>query len=120
MINFIKNYSLDSIKTKLKIIYLLNVFDIIATVHLYNTGLFMELNSFIKLFLENPAIAILIKIILPAILFLIMFKHMQDATEKQLKISNIALELVMFYYILIAFSHIVWIILTPFLDDSII
>lgn len=46
MISFIKNYSLDSIKTKLKIIYALNVFDIVATVLLYNTGLFLEVNSF--------------------------------------------------------------------------
>lgn len=120
MINFIKNYSLDSIKTKLKIIYALNVFDIVATVLLYNTGLFLEVNSFIELFLENPVIAISIKIILPGALFLIMFKHMHDANEKQLKISNVALEVLMLYYGLIACSYILWTLLTPFLNNFII
>lgn len=118
--NFIKDYSLDSIKTKLKIIYALNVFDIVATILLYNTGLFLEVNSFMELFLENPVIAISIKVILPGVLLFIMFKRMNDATEKQLKISNVALEVLMLYYSLIACSHILWTLLIPFLSNFII
>lgn len=120
MISFIKDYSLVSIKTKLKIIYALNVFDIVATILLYNTGLFLEVNSFMELFLENPLIAISIKVILPGALFLIMFKHMHDATEKQLKISNVALQILMLYYGIIALSHILWTLLIPFLSNFII
>ena len=116
MINFIRNYSLDSIKTKLKIIYALNVFDIVATVLLYNTGLFLEVNSFMELFLGDPIIAISIKVMLPGALLFIMFKRMHYATEKQLKISNVALEVLMLYYGLIACSHILWTLLIPFLN----
>lgn len=73
-----------------------------------------------ELFLENPVIAISIKVILLGALFLIMFKHMHDATEKQLKISNVALQILMLYYGIIAISHILWTLLIPFLNNFII
>jgi hypothetical protein len=45
MIAFIKNYSLDNIKNKLLMLYILNVTDIVFTLLLLSTGFYMEANG---------------------------------------------------------------------------
>lgn len=70
--------------------------------------------------LERPIYAIFIKVMLPAALFFLLISHMHDATEKQLMISNIALQVLMLYYGIIAISHILWTLLIPFLNNFII
>ena len=46
MICFVKNYNLENLKTKLIILYLLNVMDWIFTLYLLGTGFFRETNIF--------------------------------------------------------------------------
>lgn len=70
--------------------------------------------------LERPLYAIFIKVMLLAALFFLLISHMYDATERQLKISNIAIELLLLYYTIINLSYVVWTLLIPFLSNFII
>lgn len=65
---FLRGYTLENIKIKFIVLYVLNVTDIIFTLLLWNTGLFTEVNIIMARILHNSIISLLIKIGLPAAL----------------------------------------------------
>lgn len=108
MMYFIKNYSLQNIKNKLIILYILNVTDILSTLFLLSTNLYMEANTLMVRTVQNPFLSIISKIIFPAILFIFIYYRIKKATDKQLKQSNFIINCAIIFYALINISHIVW------------
>lgn len=108
MINFTRNYSLDHIRNKLILLYILNVTDIIFTFLLLSTGLFIEANVFMVQAVESVPMSLMLKIILPAVLLIYIHFRMQGATESQLKKSNIFINGAVAFYGLINLSHVFW------------
>ena len=114
MIAFIKGYTLLQIKKKLLFLYMLNLLDILFTLSLLSTGLYMETNPLIADKVQNPIAFFTLKSLLPALLLIFIYLRMQDATEKQLKQSNRIINIAIIIYGLVNISHIVWISLIPF------
>ncbi|MGL4570184.1 MAG: DUF5658 family protein [Clostridium sp.] len=110
MIAFIKNNSYRAVTNKLKLLYLLNVTDIIFTLILIKTGLFEEVNSIVKGMIDSPLKVLFLKIIFIGILLYILIKRMEKATEKQLRIANIIITIALICYLLINILHIIYII----------
>lgn len=104
MNTFIKNYSYESIVKKFKILYLLNVADIIFTLVLLQTNLFEERNKVMVTIVNNPIKAIFVKVILVFILIRFILYRMKDATLKQL--SNYILIGITILYFLVLLTHI--------------
>ncbi|NLC19231.1 MAG: hypothetical protein GX757_08460 [Clostridiales bacterium] len=111
MVAFIKNYSLSVIKKKFILLYFLNVTDIIFTVLLLQTGYFQEANILMAKALNNPLVSLLLKIILPAVLLIYIYKQIKDADSEQLRASNIAVNISLTIYTLVNLSHLVWTVL---------
>ena len=111
MISFIKNYSLNSIKEKLILLYILNVLDIFFTVLLLSTGSFVEANYFMSSIVTSPLRYILIKIVLPAILLIFLFMRIKSATHEQLNKSNCCINIITGVYVFIDTSHVLWLFL---------
>lgn len=115
MIAFIKNYSLEVIKKKFILLYLLNVTDIIFTVLLLQTGYFEEVNVFMVNAVSNPLTGMLLKVVLPAFLLFFIYRRIKKADLSQLKASNIAVNISLTIYTLVNISHIIWVALLPVL-----
>ncbi|MHB8130723.1 MAG: DUF5658 family protein [Mobilitalea sp.] len=113
MIAFIKNYSIETVRKKFILLYLLNVTDIIFTVLLLQTGYFAEVNILMVKAVQSPVASILLKIVLPAIIISYMYKQIKDADDSQLKVSNIAVNISLTIYFLVNLSHLVWVALLP-------
>ena len=113
MMAFIKNYSLENIKNKLLILYILNVTDIIFTLLLLSNGLYMEVNTLMAKAVQSPTASLALKVILPAILFIFIYFRMHKASAKQLKQSNLIINFATAVYVVINVSHIIWISLIP-------
>jgi hypothetical protein len=107
LVSFIKNYTLENIKYKFLILYLLNVTDIFFTLLLLSTGLFMEANTLMVKAVQSLSASFLLKIVLPAALLLYLYLRMKRASEKQLKQSNIVLNIATAIYALINISHLI-------------
>jgi len=113
MATFIKSYSLDFLKKKFIILYLLNVTDIIFTLLLLKTGLFAEVNFLMIKAVQSPVASIILKIIVPAILLFYLYSRIKSADEANLKASNIAINISLTIYTLVNLSHLVWVALLP-------
>jgi len=112
LISILKTGKLGSIRKKLIIVYILNVTDIIFTIFLVNTGMFLEVNALMVQLVNNrQLLSIMIKVVIPFVLMLWVYQRMKDATEKQLFQSNILINGCLIYYGLINLSHVVWSIL---------
>lgn len=114
MIAYIKNYSMLVIKKKLIFLYMLNVLDIMFTLVLLKTGIFMEVNILMVDTVNNPIQVFLMKAVLPALLLFFIYIRMQKATEKQLKQSNVIINIATCIYIIVNMLHILWVSLIPF------
>lgn len=108
---FIKTYTFENIKHKLLLLYLLNVTDILFTLLLLSTGLFMEANFLMVKAVESVSVSFILKIVLPAVLLLFIYIRMKKANETQLKQSNIILNIITGVYIIINISHLIWFLL---------
>jgi hypothetical protein len=108
MIAFIKNYSLENIKNKLLILYILNVTDIISTLLLVGTGFYMEANTLMIKAVQSPTESIALKVVLPAVLLICIYFRMQKASDQQLKKANFFISGTTAIYALINISHLVW------------
>lgn len=106
---FIKENSYINIKKKLQILYLLNVSDIILTLVLLKTGLFVEANRAMVNIVESPFASILLKVGLVGALIYYLIKRMNKATEKQLKISNYIINAAISIYSIINLMHLFYI-----------
>lgn len=108
----IRNSKLSPIRIKLIWLYLLNVTDIIFTLFLLETGMFIEANFIMApLVNNNPLLSLGIKLAIPLILLSFLFYRMKKATDKQLIYSNIIITGCLGFYVLVNLSHIFWCIL---------
>ncbi|WP_275372713.1 DUF5658 family protein [Clostridium tertium] len=104
-------YLYNNIKPKFIMLYILNVTDILFTHLLIGTGLYMEANIFMVRIVSNVWLSIFIKITIPALLLLILYYRISKASLKQLKYSNIALNIIITYYLIINILHVLGIIM---------
>ncbi|WP_243154812.1 DUF5658 family protein [Clostridium thermarum] len=111
LVRFFTGYDLLRLRIKLALIYLLNLSDIIFTLVLLNTGLYMEANIIMRNIVEDNSLSLAVKAIMPFVLILILAIRIQKADERQKKISNIVINGCLLYYVLINVSHIIWSIL---------
>jgi len=114
---FIKNYNLKNIKIKFLILYLLNITDIIFTFLLLSTGFYREVNIFMINVVESIHASFILKVILPAVLLMFIYFRMRNATDYQLKKSNVFINGSITIYALINISHIIWFALLPILSS---
>jgi hypothetical protein len=108
MFVLLRRCDLKAIRLKFTTIYILNILDIIFTLILIKTGLFIEGNYFMSQIIGNSALVLAIKVIIVGALLAILYKRMETATIKQLAISNIFINSCMGVYILINLSHVIW------------
>jgi hypothetical protein len=81
----LKTRDLGSIRKKLITMYILNVTDIIFTLLLINTGMFLEVNAVMVRIVNNrQLLSIMVKAVIPFVLLLWVYKRMIKATVKQL------------------------------------
>lgn len=108
LIVFMKNHSLENIKHKLLLLYLFNVTDIVFTLLLLATGYYMEANLLMAKAVQNLFVSFMLKVLLPAVLLFYIYIRIKTASEKQLKQSNILLNMATIVYAIINISHLVW------------
>ncbi len=110
---YVKDYSLDNLKNKLIILYVLNVTDIVLTLLLLDTGYYIEANFLMTTAVQSYTASFCLKILLPAILLLYVFFRLKSANERQLRNSNIMISGITVVYAFINLSHLVWVSLLP-------
>lgn len=110
MFAYIRNSSLENIKFKLIILYLLNGLDLFFTLVLVDSGKFLEVNPIIKGVLDKPFNLLLIKILLPLFLIFFLSYRMGKAEKHQLIISNKIISGALLIYGFINLMHIFWIV----------
>lgn len=94
------------IRLKLLVLYLLNVTDAILTYFLLKTGYFYEANFFLKNIAAHTPEFLSIKILVPGFLCILLSVRLRHATEKQIYLGNIPINIVMMIYILTNIFHI--------------
>jgi hypothetical protein len=111
-VSLLKNSNLSYIKKKLITLYILNVTDIIFTLILINTGLFMEGNVIMAPLINNNQLSTLfLKLFLPLILILWLAYRIKKATERQLFIGNIIINTCLIFYGVVNIFHVLWCVL---------
>lgn len=90
----------------LSILYLLNCTDILFTLMFSSTGYFIELNPFMKRIIADPTLSFLLKMIVPAILFVLLAFRIKTASKAQLRIVKRSFEIMSAVYIVINLMHI--------------
>lgn len=108
MINLFKRYDFDTVKYKFKLIYALNVIDILYTIILLRTGKFFEGNIVMQSIVKNEILSIVLKIGLPLLLIYYLVRRMRDATNKQLIIANIFINFCLILYMITNLLHVFW------------
>lgn len=114
MTTLLKKYDLAAVKTKFFIIYILNVTDILFTLYLLSSNMFVEVNIFMIPIVQNTGESILLKVIIPLILLYVLFKRMKLATTSQLLISNKIINVCLLFYIGINMFHVLWVTILLF------
>lgn len=107
MLHDLKSYKLFKFKYKLFSLYLLNVLDILFTLYLLNTGMFIEVNPIMIKIVDSVYISIIVKIVFPALLLLAIYIRIQSASLKQLIISHRIINIILIFYTSINISHII-------------
>lgn len=75
---------------------------------LLSTGLFMEANVLMAKAVDSLLSSFLLKVVLPAALLFYLYFRMKNASEKQLKQSNILLSVATGVYAVINIFHLVY------------
>ena len=104
---FLRAYDLKTTRDKLLALYTLNVSDALLTYLLVRTGCFCEANFLLRGAVFNFGELFLIKILLPAVLIAWLYVRICRATERQLRIGNIAVNVVLLLYTFINILHLV-------------
>lgn len=110
MYTFLKLSSLNAIRFKLFILYLLNVTDALMTDVLIKTGDFYEGNILLRGIVEDTYVFLLLKIFLLGSIVVLVGIRLCDATDRQLKLGNIPINIFGVLYALINGFHLFWII----------
>lgn len=111
MIKLLMRYDFKMAKYKLRLIYFLNITDIIFTLILIRTGRFFEVNIFMQSVIKNEILSSLLKICLPLVLIYYLIRRMKDATDKQLLAANIFINFALILYTIINMMHALWMII---------
>ncbi len=107
--SIIKTSSLKMIRMKLVALYLLNVSDALLTHFIMSTGYFCEMNVLLTEVVTNTAAFLALKILAPGVLVSLLCIRLSRATERQLKLGNIPINIALFLYILVNLNHASWI-----------
>lgn len=110
---FIHCYEVNIIKSKLIVLYILNILDISFTLLLLRTGLYKEINIFMIQVFHSTKGSFLLKIVVPAIILFYLYIRIKKASKTQLKISNTIINITVFFYLVINILHILWVLLIP-------
>ncbi|MDF2587337.1 MAG: hypothetical protein K0S41_1178 [Anaerocolumna sp.] len=110
---FIHCYEVNIIKSKLIVLYILNILDISFTLLLLRTGLYKEINIFMIQVVHSTKGSFLLKIVVPAIILFYLYIRIKRASKTQLKISNTIINITVFFYLVINILHILWVLLIP-------
>lgn len=108
MYAFLKLNSLNAIRFKLFILYLLNVTDALMTKVLIETGDFYEANILLRGIVEDTYVFLSLKILLLGLMITLVGIRLYDATDRQLKLGNIPINILGVLYALINGSHLFW------------
>lgn len=106
LLYYLRTNYLIRIKHKLIGLYLLNVLDILFTLILLNTGMFIEINPIMTYIVSNTWLSILVKVLLPALLLLVLSSRIQNASINQLKVSHKLINIILAFYCSVNISHI--------------
>ncbi len=111
MFAFFKQCEYTNVRNKLFIIYALNINDIQLTWFLLKTEMFIELNPVMSLLISTSSLTVIAKIILPAVLLFYVGVRLKKADSRQLRISNIIINIIFIVYALINIMHLLWVAL---------
>ena len=100
-----------SIPFKLILLYILNVSDLLFTLILLQTGYMIEANPMMQPVVSDPLLSVGLKIILPALLLLYLFERLKQANEKEIRLTHLALCLLILIYGSINASHLFFMLL---------
>ena len=106
--HFLRTYNLKAMRGKLLVLYALNVSDALLTYFLVSTGYFCEANVLLRGAVFHFGELLFIKILLPAALIAWLYFRIYHATERQLRIGNIAVNVVLLLYTFINILYLVW------------
>lgn len=107
MLHDLKSNKLLQFKYKLLFLYLLNVLDILFTLFLLKTGMFIEINPVMIKIVGNIYLSIIVKVLFPALLLLALYMRIQNASLKQITISHRIINIILIFYAAINISHII-------------
>lgn len=109
VLRVLEKSDINSISKKLVILYILNITDLFFTNLLLHTGMFIEGNKIMNLFINDTLKSVLIKIVLPLILILILRYRMRGASSEQLIKGNILINIVLIFYVIVNIFHAIYI-----------
>ncbi|MGL6187318.1 MAG: DUF5658 family protein [Clostridium chrysemydis] len=89
--------------------------DIIFTLMLLETDMFMEANTVMQGVVINPIISIILKVGAVGVLVYFVYKRLDQANEKQLKIGNLIVTGMMSIYVIIDIMYIGYLIIYLYL-----
>ena len=87
MLVLLKRCDLKTIRLKLIAIYILNVLDIIFTLLLVKTGLFLEGNYLMGQIINNGALALIVKVVIVGALLGILYKRIKNSNFAHVKLE---------------------------------
>lgn len=115
MFTFFNSSSLDYLRQKLKLLYVLNVTDMIFTYMLLKLPYYHEVNPLLKSSVHSISSMIAIKGLLPFVLLSYIFFRLQQASSPQLKQSNILINSGLVIYSIVNIIHLISVLLLPLL-----
>lgn len=105
MIKLLKSLSLNTLRDKLTLLYILNAIDIVFTFGLLKTGLFKEINRLMISVVDNPWLSIMIKLIVPALLIIYILFRLEELPETNMRLCHICVNIVLVIYTAITIMH---------------
>lgn len=103
-----KYFPISRIVTCFVIIYLLNCIDLLFTYTYLQTGQFYEANPIMAPIIENPYLALSIKIIMPGIFIIYALRHLDEIPNKSFPFVFHMLLAVLFGYTIINGLHLIY------------
>ena len=105
--SIILNKQINKIKTRMKLLYVLNILDLILTIFLINiTKLCSEANVIMKNIITSPFKILVIKILLPLALLYILLYLAKISDKIEIKIINLSVWLGLIMYGCVSFNHV--------------
>lgn len=92
---------MDKYKKRILTIFLCNIIDTVATLCLYSTGMFVELNPVMRYFLHSPTAFIIFKMSLVIIVLIRLWQERND------RLAQIVINICWIEYLLLAIYYVV-------------